>query len=169
MVRRLMPELRELWEAAASVTDPEIPVLSVVDLGIVRDIRVVGEEVVAVITPTYSGCPAMEVISRELEAALRRAGAARVRLETVYWPAWTTDWISERGRVVLREYGIAPPAHPAAAGEELVPLTRRTDPVLCPYCSSSRTEERSEFGPTACKAIYFCNDCSQPFEYFKPL
>lgn len=164
-----MPELRALWEAAASVTDPEIPVLSVVDLGIVRDIRVDGEEVVAVMTPTYSGCPAMDVISRELEAALRRAGAAKVRVEKVYWPAWTTDWISERGRVALREYGIAPPAEAAAAGGELVPLTRRVDSVPCPYCGSSNTDVRSEFGPTACKAIYFCNDCTQPFEYFKPL
>jgi ring-1,2-phenylacetyl-CoA epoxidase subunit PaaD len=164
-----MPDLEALWEAAATVTDPEIPVLSVVDLGIVREIRAERECVVAVITPTYSGCPALQVIASELEAALRRAGAATVRVETVYQPPWTTDWISERGRAALRASGIAPPGSVAEDVGELVPLVQRGETVPCPYCASARTELRSHFGPTACKAIYFCNNCTQPFEYFKPL
>jgi ring-1,2-phenylacetyl-CoA epoxidase subunit PaaD len=157
------------WDALPEVLDPEVPVLSVVDLGIVRDIREDGDTVIVDITPTYSGCPAMRVIEQDIESALRQAGAQRVRINTVYQPAWTTDWISEDARERLRSYGIAPPTGRAAVGEELIPLRRRVQALSCPRCGSRQTEERSEFGSTACKAIWFCTSCSEPFEYLKPI
>ena len=166
MVTRAPLTLDDLWRVVGAVLDPEVPVLSVVDLGIVRDIRVENDEVVVDVTPTYSGCPAMHVIEEEITAALRAAGVERVRLRTVLSPAWTTDWMSEEARARLRQYGIAPPPR-TSAGEELVPLRRRPDSVSCPYCGSERTSIRSEFGATACKAIHFCDACRQPFEYFK--
>ncbi|HEX7123531.1 MAG TPA: 1,2-phenylacetyl-CoA epoxidase subunit PaaD [Gemmatimonadaceae bacterium] len=158
-----------LWAVLANVPDPEVPVLSVVDLGIVRDFRSEGGEVVVDITPTYSGCPAMRVIETEIVAALERAGVERVRVRTIYQPAWTTDWISAEAKERLRQYGIAPPGPAQHHEEELIPLRRRSEPVPCPWCGSRETELRSEFGATACKAIHFCNACRQPFEHFKPL
>jgi ring-1,2-phenylacetyl-CoA epoxidase subunit PaaD len=157
------------WEAASSVLDPEVPVLSVVDLGIVRDIREEDDVVVVDVTPTYSGCPATRVIEHDIVQALRRAGAGTVRVNTVFQPAWTTDWISEDARERLRAYGIAPPTGLAVAGTELIPLQRRPEVVRCPRCDSTRTVRRSEFGSSACKAIYFCDACCEPFEYLKPL
>ncbi|HEX6315755.1 MAG TPA: 1,2-phenylacetyl-CoA epoxidase subunit PaaD [Gemmatimonadaceae bacterium] len=157
------------WEAVGAVLDPEVPVLSVIDLGIVRDIREEDGVVVVDVTPTYSGCPAMRVIEHDIVEALERAGATDVRVNTVFQPAWTTDWISEDARERLRAYGIAPPTGQAAVGTELIPLQRRPDVVRCPRCDSTRTVRRSEFGSTACKAIYFCDACSEPFEYLKPL
>jgi ring-1,2-phenylacetyl-CoA epoxidase subunit PaaD len=149
-----------IWERLAQVLDPEVPVLSVVDLGIVRDVSVGDDGIVTVsVTPTYSGCPAMSVIERDIVAALAEGGwQARVR--TVYSPAWTTDWIGEDAREKLREYGIAPP--------QLVPLQRHAS-VACPYCGSPATTMRSEFGSTACKAIMVCEACRQPFELFKAI
>jgi ring-1,2-phenylacetyl-CoA epoxidase subunit PaaD len=151
------------------VLDPEVPVLSVVDLGIVRDIREEADSVVVDVTPTYSGCPAMQVIESDIIAALRNAGASNVRVNTVFQPAWTTDWISEDARERLRSYGIAPPSGSAAVVTELIPLRRRVETVPCPRCGSSNTAERSEFGSTACKAIMYCNTCREPFEYFKAI
>lgn len=167
-----MTQLRERnawWDTLANVLDPEVPVLSVVDLGIVRDVREEGGTVIVDITPTYSGCPAMQVIEQDIESALRQAGATNVRINTVYQPAWTTDWISEDARERLRAYGIAPPSGRAPVGGELISLQRRVRTVACPTCGSSQTEERSEFGSTACKAIWFCNACTEPFEYLKPI
>lgn len=157
------------WEAVGAVLDPEVPVLSVVDLGIVRDIREEDGVVVVDVTPTYSGCPAMPVIEHDIVEALHRAGATEVKVNTVFQPAWTTDWISEDARERLRAYGIAPPTGSAAVATELIPLLRRPDVVRCPRCDSPRTVRRSEFGSTACKAIYSCDACSEPFEYLKPL
>lgn len=165
---RTATELQALWSVLEGVPDPEVPVLSVVDLGIVRDIRAEGDEVVVDVTPTYSGCPAMRVIETEIVAALQRAGVERARVRTVYQPAWTTEWMSEAARERLRAYGIAPPG-PVQREDELIPLRRRTAPVPCPWCGSGETELRSEFGATACKAIHYCNACRQPFEHFKPL
>lgn len=159
----------EYWRAVGEVLDPEVPVLSVVDLGIVRDVREEGGTVVVDVTPTYSGCPAMQVIERDIIDALTRAGAAEVRVNTVYQPVWTTDWISADARERLRAYGIAPPSGVAPASTELVALQRRADVVSCPRCASRRTELRSEFGSTACKAIYYCPDCAEPFEYLKAI
>lgn len=158
----------EYWTAVGEVLDPEVPVLSVIDLGIVRDIREEGDVVVVDVTPTYSGCPAMHVIESDITAALHLAGAPHVRINTVFQPAWTTDWISADARERLRAYGIAPPSA-AAVETELITLRRRVETIACPRCGSSNTEQRSEFGSTACKAIWFCNACHEPFEYLKAI
>ncbi len=160
-----------LWGVLATVRDPEVPVLSVVDLGIVRDIVATADGVEVVITPTYSGCPAMHVIEREVVEALARAGVANARVRTTFTPAWTTDWISAEARDRLRAYGIAPPGPRQADADPLVQILRRSEPlpVPCPYCGSTDTVLRSEFGPTACKSIRSCNACHQPFEQFKAI
>jgi ring-1,2-phenylacetyl-CoA epoxidase subunit PaaD len=153
--------------ALDAVMDPEVPVLSIVELGIVRGVSVEedGRTVRVILTPTYSGCPAMHAIEAEITRALLAAGFGRVELETVYAPAWTTDWIAEPAREKLRAYGIAPPG---AASPELVPLGRAARPVSCPFCGSPNTALVSEFGATACKSLYFCHACRQPFEHIKP-
>ena len=148
------------------VKDPEVPVLSIRELGVLRDVEVSGDDVVVVMTPTYSGCPAMHAMEVDVVATLARHGVPNVRVKTVYAPAWTTDWISDEAKAKLAAYGIAPPAR--VEGDDLVPLRRRA-PVACPYCHSVNTTVRSEFGSTACKAILFCNGCHQPFELFKPI
>jgi ring-1,2-phenylacetyl-CoA epoxidase subunit PaaD len=152
-----------------TVMDPEVPVLSIVDLGIVRGAQVTGDSVRVDITPTYSGCPAMQVITEEVVAALKQHGYADVTVRTVYQPAWTTDWISQEGRTRLREYGIAPPGPAAAAAGPLVQLGSAGPRVTCPFCGSRDTELRSEFGSTACKSLHVCQSCRQPFEHFKAL
>jgi ring-1,2-phenylacetyl-CoA epoxidase subunit PaaD len=155
--------LRErAWAAAAQVADPEIPVLSIADLGVLRDVRIAGDTVEVVITPTYSGCPAMRMIELGIAAALDAAGIEKHRVATVLAPAWTTDWMSAEGKRKLREYGIAPPAGKASRGALF-----GADRVACPHCGSARTERISEFGSTACKALYRCRDCAEPFDYFK--
>ena len=156
-----------IWRYLEEVKDPEVPVLSVVELGIVRDVRVAEQGVTVVITPTYSGCPAMHVIEEDIVEGLNAHGVSPVTVETVFTPAWTSDWISEAAKQKLIAYGIAAPGR---AGDDsgLVTLTRRT-PVACPYCKSTRTTLKSEFGSTACKSINFCNDCNQPFEQFKAI
>jgi ring-1,2-phenylacetyl-CoA epoxidase subunit PaaD len=152
-----------IWEVLGAVMDPEVPVLSVVELGIVRAVDVDPDGAVVVsITPTYSGCPAMRVIEEDIVAALRASGWPSVIVRTVYSPAWTTDWIGAEARAKLAAYGTAPP-------EPLVSLTRRETKVACPYCGSSNTTMRSEFGATACKSVMFCNACTQPFELFKAI
>ncbi|MCX7892273.1 MAG: phenylacetate-CoA oxygenase subunit PaaJ [Burkholderiales bacterium] len=162
------PSVEDVWGWLAEVPDPEIPVVSVVDLGIVREVRwdEPGELVVTV-TPTYSGCPATELIAAEIRESLARRGLARVRLETRLAPAWTTDWITERGRAQLRGYGIAPPGWKVVDASALL-RGRAADPVACPRCGSARTRLTSRFGSTPCKALYRCDDCLEPFDYFKP-
>jgi ring-1,2-phenylacetyl-CoA epoxidase subunit PaaD len=165
-----------IWERLSLVLDPEVPVLSVVDLGIIRDVELETDGSVTVsVTPTYSGCPAMRVIEHDIIEALADAGW-RAQVRTVYSPAWTTDWIGEDAREKLRAFGIAPPSAAALREglDDLVPLQRRStagssSPVACPYCGSRATTMRSEFGPTACKAIMFCEQCRQPFELFKAI
>lgn len=149
-----------------TVKDPEVPVLSVVELGIVRDVEFDGDAVTVVVTPTYSGCPAMQVIEDDIVAALHAAGIADARVRTVYKPAWTTDWIPDEAREKLRAYGIAPPGR---AGVHAPVQLRRRESVACPFCGSANTAPRSEFGSTACKALHFCNACLQPFEEFKAI
>jgi ring-1,2-phenylacetyl-CoA epoxidase subunit PaaD len=146
----------------SDVADPEIPVLSIADLGIVRDVTV-GDTVTVSLTPTYSGCPATEVIEQSVIDALRGHGIEHVSIERVLAPPWTTDWISEEGREKLRAYGIAPPER-AAGKRELLHGSRV---IACPRCGSETTELVSEFGSTACKASYKCTECLEPFEYFK--
>lgn len=149
-----------------TVKDPEVPVISVVELGIVREVSVHPEGVQVTITPTYSGCPAMHEIEADVRAALVKAGAPAVTVSMVHAPAWTTDWIGPEAREKLRAYGIAPPSKAAPPG--LITLTRARTPVPCPFCGSRETRIQSEFGSTACKAIHVCQSCRQPFDEFKP-
>jgi ring-1,2-phenylacetyl-CoA epoxidase subunit PaaD len=157
----------EIWALLDQVMDPEVPVLSVVELGIVRDVRVDADVVTVVITPTYSGCPAMHVIEQDIVSGLAAHGIAPVRLETVFSPAWTTDWMSDEAKAKLVAYGIAAPGK-TERDDGLVTLTRR-GAVACPYCRSTNTTLKSEFGSTACKSIHYCASCKQPFEGFKPI
>jgi ring-1,2-phenylacetyl-CoA epoxidase subunit PaaD len=152
------------------VKDPEVPALSVVELGVVRDVEMAdAHTVTVVVTPTYSGCPAMQLIEGDIVAALRAHGVEHARVRTTYAPAWTTDWMTDEAKAKLEAYGIAPPGHAPIGDEELVLLRRNAAVVRCPYCKSERTELRSEFGSTACKSIRFCNACQQPFEQFKAI
>ena len=156
----------QVWSWLGAVADPEIPVISVVDLGIVRNVAFDGDECVVTITPTYSGCPAMQVIAESVTAALHAQGIEHVRLVNQLSPAWTTDWMSETGRAALKGYGIAPPA------EQVIDISslKRGSPaptIVCPNCGSTHTEVTSQFGSTPCKALYKCLDCREPFDYFK--
>jgi ring-1,2-phenylacetyl-CoA epoxidase subunit PaaD len=150
------------WDVAAGVVDPEIPVLTIADLGVLREVEVKNGCAEVAITPTYSGCPAMNMIAVEIALALENAGFAKAKVRTVLSPAWTTDWMSEEGRRKLKAYGIAPP---------LQASTRRAlfgvQQVSCPQCGSVETELLSEFGSTACKALWRCKSCREPFDYFK--
>jgi ring-1,2-phenylacetyl-CoA epoxidase subunit PaaD len=164
------PRVRRAWDVLAGVLDPEVPALSLCDLGIVRDVREAGEALEVVLTPTYSGCPATEVIERSVREAVEGAGLGPVHLKLQRAPAWTTDWISAEGRRKLREYGIAPPGHLAADAAVPIRLVpRRIAPVACPRCGSTHTERLSAFGATACKSLHRCLDCREPFEHFKPI
>jgi ring-1,2-phenylacetyl-CoA epoxidase subunit PaaD len=155
-------------EVAATVLDPEVPVLTIDDLGILRDVRVADDGAVEVdLTPTYSGCPAVEAIERDVETALVAAGFGDVRVRRVLAPAWTTDWISDEGRRRLSAYGIAPPTGTRAVGP-VGPVAVQLG-VRCPQCGSPRTSELSRFGSTACKALWRCEDCREPFDHFKVL
>ena len=158
----LLEGFREtIWKILEQVTDPEVPVLTITDLGIVRDVKLNGDEVEVIITPTYTGCPAMDMIAMNIKLALFENGYHKIKITSVLAPAWTTDWMSEDGKRKLKEYGIAPPHS-----------TTRSDGasdrvVECPQCNSSNTKCISEFGSTACKALYQCSDCKEPFDYFK--
>ncbi len=154
---------QELWDAVRNVPDPEVPVLTIEDLGILRGVELVDGKAVVTITPTYSGCPAMETISRDVSQALADAGYQDSEVKLVLTPAWTTDWMSDDGKRKLEEYGIAPPSGKAAVnGPIMIQMA-----VKCPQCHSLNTREVTRFGSTACKALYTCNDCLEPFDYFK--
>jgi ring-1,2-phenylacetyl-CoA epoxidase subunit PaaD len=155
-------ERQRAWHVAAEVVDPEIPVLTIADLGVLRDVTVNEGCVEVTITPTYSGCPAMNMIALEIELALARAGFRDARVRTVLSPAWTTDWMNEDGRRKLRDYGIAPPQS-ATSRRALFGVEQ----VVCPQCGSKDTEVLSEFGSTSCKALWRCRSCREPFDYFK--
>ncbi len=160
------------WEVLDSVLDPEVPAVSVRDLGIVRDVRLAGDALEVVLTPTYSGCPATEVIEQDVLAAIAAAGLGPAHVTLQRAPAWTTDWITEQGRARLHAYGIVPPG-PLAAGTEVplrfMPRAAVAPALACPHCGSLETERLSAFGSTACKALYRCMACREPFEHFKPL
>lgn len=165
-------DLAAVWRTLASIPDPEIPVISIVDLGIVRAVRREGDGVVVSLTPTYSGCPATELITTAVGDALAAIGVA-ARIEIVLAPAWTTDWMSAGAKRRLREFGIAPPgsAVPGTAPVDvrgISPLRRTGVTVPCPRCGSARTRLTAQFGSTACKALYRCDACLEPFDYFKP-
>ena len=149
----------QLYELLNAVVDPEIPVLTIQDLGILREINIADDKVEVTITPTYAGCPAMQSIRADIEATLARAGYQNVTVRQSLSPAWTTDWMTENGRQKLRAYGIAPPVS-TACGKPM-------DSIKCPQCKSHDIKRISEFGSTACKALYQCQDCREPFDYFK--
>ncbi|MEL6822553.1 MAG: 1,2-phenylacetyl-CoA epoxidase subunit PaaD [Calditrichota bacterium] len=149
----------------AEVMDPEIPVISLLELGVVRDVQFEGQQVVVALTPTYSGCPAMKVMEEDILKRLTENGYKDVRIKPVFSPAWTTDWMSDEAKRKLKEYGIAPPGKVDA--DMLNPFKTIRRIVTCPFCDSSDTELRSEFGSTACKAMHYCLSCNQPFEHFK--
>ena len=162
---RATPTLDSLWQVLESVPDPEIPVVSVVELGIVRNLEWDAADpttLIVRVTPTYSGCPAMEVIAKAIQDTLKEKGIEHIRLATRLAPAWTTDWMSEDGRRKLREYGIAPP-QAASSRRALFGVEQ----VACPQCGSIGTELLSEFGSTSCKALWRCKSCREPFDYFK--
>ncbi|MEU4601623.1 1,2-phenylacetyl-CoA epoxidase subunit PaaD [Kribbella sp. NPDC023972] len=152
-----------IFEAVGEVADPEVPVLTIADLGVLRGVRHEGDQVVVTITPTYSGCPAMDVIRQEVELTLDHLGVDG-RVETVLSPAWTTDWMSEAGKAKLVEYGIAPPTGRHAVGPVMLSLT-----IRCPLCGSPDTTELSRFGSTSCKSLWRCNACREPFDHFKAI
>ena len=168
--RRVQNAIDSIWTTLAAIPDPEIPVISIVELGIVRDIEFDNGEVVVTVTPTYSGCPATEVIAAEIECALAACGLERFRVQTRLHPAWSTDWIAPAARERLRAFGIAPPGERAPQQTVDVSRLRRSSiaTIACPRCGSSRTRELSRFGSTPCKAQYRCEDCLEPFDYFKP-
>ena len=159
-------EIERLEALLEQVTDPEIPVVSIRDLGILREISFDGGQVTVTITTTYSGCPAMSVIKSDIRQTLSEAGYTDVQVKQSLSPAWTTDWMTPEGREKLREYGIAPPQKSA---EGLCAVASPGTAVACPQCGSNNTECISEFGSTACKALYRCQDCKEPFDYFKCL
>jgi ring-1,2-phenylacetyl-CoA epoxidase subunit PaaD len=156
---------KDIWNYLEEVTDPEVPVLTIVDLGVVRSVAYTNREYVITITPTYSGCPAMKVIEEDIISSLKSKGISNVKIELTLAPAWTTDWLSEAGRNKLREYGIAPPEN------EVDKSVLFSEPTIvpCPLCKSRNTKMVSQFGSTACKAHYQCNECLEPFDYFKCL
>ena len=156
--------VHQVWSYLTEVFDPEVPVLDIVAMGIVRNVAVQDDMVEVTITPTYSGCPAMKVIEDDITSKLKEKGIENLKIKTILSPAWTTDWMTEEGKEKLREYGIAPP-------EKSTPdknvLFGKPKVVPCPICRGTNTEMRSQFGSTACKALYFCKDCLEPFDYFK--
>lgn len=162
MVAENKISVKQVWEILEQISDPEIPILSIVDLGIVRDVSVDENNVEVFITPTYSGCPAMDVISVNIRMELLHHGFENVKITQQLSPAWTTDWMSERGKEKLKEYGIAPPVGKVIDQQFLEALK-----VECPQCHSKNTKLLSEFGSTACKALFQCQDCKEPFDYFK--
>ena len=161
------PSPAEVWDWLSHVPDPEIPVISLTDLGIIRDVAWDDDTLVVTVTPTYSGCPATAVINLDIEGALRDRGVGKLRLARQLAPAWTTDWISAEGREKLRAAGFAPPAPREAAPPTLLQLQRA--PLRCPYCGSTDTKLENLFGPTPCRSLRYCSSCRQPFEQFKTI
>jgi len=156
--------LDAIWSVLEDVKDPEIPAVSVVEMGIVRDVAIEGNRVIVTITPTFSGCPALQVMQEDVISRVRQLGVTEVETRIVLSPPWTTEWITEEARAKLRSVGLAPPPH--HTGDLSLALMEM---VACPYCGSKNTSVRNTFGPTLCRAIFYCNACQQPFEQFKPL
>lgn len=152
-----------VWERLSLIPDPEVPVISIVELGVVRGVNYDGETLEIVITPTYTGCPAMHLFVAEVKAAMHDQGFDQLKITTVYAPAWTTDWLSPEAKEKLRQYGIAPPVKEDLSDDPFAPPPA----IPCPRCDSENTTLVSQFGATACKSLYTCQDCKEPFEYFK--
>ena len=160
-----MDAIKTIWSLLETVNDPEVPVLSIVDLGIVREVRMEEGHPEIVITPTYSGCPAMDMIRMNIRMTLLQQGYTDIKITTVLSPAWTTDWMSDKGKQQLLAYGIAPPTPVPVVCD--LGLFRHDEAIACPHCGSYHTAMISEFGSTACKALYRCEDCREPFDHFK--
>ncbi len=156
----------QIFNLLSEIPDPEIPVINIIDLGILRDVKFENDLCTVVITPTYTACPAMKVIEDDIRCKLKEIGIENIKVELVFSPAWTTDWISEEAKEKLRAYGIAPPDHSTVDKKVLLGKARE---LKCPLCGSLHTEMISQFGSTACKALYRCLDCKEPFDYFKCL
>jgi ring-1,2-phenylacetyl-CoA epoxidase subunit PaaD len=154
----------EIFSLIKEIPDPEIPVITISELGVIRDVLIDGEKVEVKITPTYSGCPAMQRMENDIREVLNKNGISDLKITTVYSPAWTTDWITEEAKEKLRKYGIAPPEKTT---EDKSWLTGKEKTIKCPRCGSTHTKLISQFGSTACKALYQCQDCLEPFDYFK--
>jgi ring-1,2-phenylacetyl-CoA epoxidase subunit PaaD len=169
-MQAMQTTIERAWHVLESVPDPEIPVVSIRELGILRDVRHGDDGVLeVVITPTYSGCPAMSQIAEDIAKAIDDAQLGAHRIETVLAPAWTTDWITDDAREKLRRYGIAPPTGACVSTENPIRfVARKPATIACPRCGSTHTEKLAQFGSTACKALYRCIDCREPFDYFKP-
>ncbi len=173
MIQQDKTTTEKIWSILNTVTDPEVPVLTILDLGIVRDVKIKEDinspsgvgGVDIFITPTYSGCPAMDVISMNIRMALLQHGITNISIKQVLSPAWTTDWMTEEGKQKLKAYGIAPPQYKQVVCEP--ELFGKEEAIQCPLCNSYNTRLVSQFGSTACKALYQCNDCKEPFDYFK--
>ena len=157
--------IQKVWSILESVVDPEVPVLTVTDLGIIREVKLNEDEVEVIITPTYTGCPAMDMIAMNIRLALIEQGYQKIKITSVLSPAWTTDWMSEAGKEKLKAYGIAPPNPKQAVCD--TKLFAEGEAIQCPLCNSYHTKLISQFGSTACKALYQCEDCREPFDYFK--
>ena len=156
---------KTIYSYLGEINDPEVPVLSIIDLGIVRDVKMNDEELEVIITPTYTGCPAMDMITTTIKIQLATLGFKKVKVTQILSPAWTTEWMSEEGKRKLKEYGIAPPNPKQQVCDQK--LFAEAEAIQCPHCNSYHTHRISEFGSTACKALYQCDDCKEPFDYFK--
>lgn len=165
MVKEAVISKEQIFNILEAISDPEVPVLSITDLGIVRDVEINNNAIKITITPTYTGCPAMDVINMNIRMALFENGFTNVQIKTVLSPAWTTDWMSEEGKQKLKSYGVAPPN---ARQQVCLPdVFQQQEAIQCPHCNSYHTQLISRFGSTACKALYKCSDCKEPFDYFK--
>lgn len=156
--------VEQIWHLLEAVKDPEIPVVSLVEMGIIRHVEISEGKVIVAMTPTFSGCPALHVMRTEIKTTLNNAGVTEVDVKQVLYPPWTSDWITPAGRQKLKEFGLAPPQQHGGNFEITL-----LDPVSCPYCDSNNTSLKNSFGPTLCRAIYYCHHCQQPFEQFKPI
>ena len=155
----------EIWEFLSEIPDPEIPVISIAELGVLRKVEIIDTKVIVTITPTYTGCPAMKTFEDDITSKLVENNISNFEILTVQSPAWTTDWITEEAREKLRKFGIAPPIKGTA--DKGILFSSASKSVPCPLCKSENTDLKSQFGSTACKALYQCNDCLEPFDYFK--
>lgn len=158
--------IQKIWDVLSTIPDPDIPVISITDLGIIRDVKLDGKIALVTITPTYSGCPAMHVFKEDIKTALLDLGCEDVHLHLSLSPPWTTDWLNEESKAKMRAHGIATPDKTELQDAELFSDAKKN--IACPHCSSNDTKLTSQFGSTACKALWYCNSCQQPFEYFKP-
>lgn len=169
MAKKMQPSVDQLWQALTEIKDPELPVVSLVEMGIIRNVQLTDDAVTVTMTPTFSGCPALLVMEELIEQRMAELGVEECHVHKQMNPAWTSDWITEEGRRKLKEFGIVPPQQHGGSIEILLYDSMDDLSIPCPYCDSRKTERKNEFGPTLCKAIWYCNSCQQPFEQFKAL